>query len=267
MFYLASKLLLWLLQPLFLVFLGLLAALVCFRSTRPALGKSIVAVCAAAIFIVGMSPLATVLLLILEERIPRPKLADDAPVAGIVVLGGAEQSRIVAARGVIAFSDAGERMTEGLALARRFPTARLVFTSGATEIVSNATNGADAAAVFYRDQGFDMRRLILERASRNTHENAVLTHALVGPKPGEIWILVTSASHMPRSLGVFRAIGWDVVPWPVDYRTEGWSEAWGIELNPTEGFRRMEMVAKEWVGMVAYRMTGRTRELFPGPKP
>ena len=135
----------------------------------------------------------------------------------------------------------------------------------ATDIVGPQSFGADAAEQFFREQGLDMRRLVLERQSRNTHENAVFTKALVEPRAGETWLLVTSAFHMPRSMGVFRKVGWDVTPWPVDYRTEGGVELQQLFVNPADGVYRFEIAVKEWVGMLVYRSTGRSDALFPAP--
>ena len=99
-----------------------------------------------------------------------------------------------------------------------------------------------------------------------THwENAAKTKALVGPKPGERWLLVTSASHMPRAMGVFRKVGFPVEPWPVDYRTVGWSDALRLMESPAEGLRRLDLAVHEWMGLIAYRLTGRSDDVFPGP--
>jgi uncharacterized SAM-binding protein YcdF (DUF218 family) len=265
MFFFLSKLLLWLLQPLSLVILGLTAALVAFRRGAPRMAMRLVAACLGLIVITGILPLSTALILPLEERFARPTIAPGEQITGVIVLGGAEDARISQARGQATLGDSGERMTAAMNLAYLYPQARIIFSGGATEIVAKSSFGADAAAMFFREQGLDLRRLTLEGRARNTHENAVFTKALIAPKPGERWLLVTSAFHMPRSMGCFRAAGWDVLPWPVDYRTEGRSELWQPHLNPADGIRMLEFAVKEWVGLVAYRVTGRTRDLFPAP--
>ena len=99
-----------------------------------------------------------------------------------------------------------------------------MLTSGAIEIVSAPDVGADAIEVVLRDLGIGEDRLLREREARDTWENAAKSKALVGPKPGERWLLVTSASHMPRAMGAFRKAGFAVEPWPVDYRTTGWRD-------------------------------------------
>ena len=105
-------------------------------------------------------------------------------------------------------------MTEAAALARRYPNAKVLFTGGSVEILREPTVEADAAGMVLRDLGVGGDRLLLERKARNTAENAVLAKQLADPKPGERWLLVTSAWHMPRAMGLFRKVGFDVEPWP-----------------------------------------------------
>ena len=266
MFFLLSKLLLWLLQPVTLILLALALAYGSLRRGNLQAAKRLVQACLALMVVVGVLPLGTIMMLVLEERFPRAGSAADAPVTGIIVLGGAEESHISHARGLVSINDAGERMTEAMSLARRFPQARIVFTGGSTDILVTRSIGADTAQMFFREQGLDMLRLTLERQARNTYENAVLTKALIAPKPGERWLLVTSAFHMPRSMGCFRKVDWHVVPWPVNSRTEGWAGLIQPIANPADGFRRFEIAAKEWVGLIVYRLTGRSSALLPGPE-
>ncbi|TIU18533.1 MAG: YdcF family protein, partial [Mesorhizobium sp.] len=80
---------------------------------------------------------------------------------------------------------------------------------------------AETAPRLFAALGVTADRLILENRSRNTYENAVFTRELVTPKPGETWLLVTSAFHMPRAKALFDKAGFATVPWPVDYRTSG----------------------------------------------
>src|SRR5581483_10462613 len=198
-------------------------------------------------------------------RFARADLAA-APVSGIVVLGGGEDARVWAGRHTHALNEAGERFTEALALARRFPSARIVFTGGAVEIVSAPKIGADAARAVFADLGLgEGDRLILESRARDTWENAVLVKALVAPKPGERWLLLTSAWHMPRAMGVFRRAGFAVEAWPVDYRTADAWDAVRLFDAPSDGLKRLDTAVREWVGLVAYRLTGRSDALFPGP--
>lgn len=199
----------------------------------------------------------------LEDRFPRPA-TEPAQITGIVVLGGAVEQNLTEARGIPALNGAAERMTEPVALLRRHPEAKLVFTGGQGSLVHGGVTEADVAAALWRDLGVPSERLLLEREARNTWENAVLTHRLVQPKPGETWLLVTSASHMPRSMGVFRQAGWKIIPWPVNYRT-GDTAAARLDASFPERLREFEWGVREWVGLISYWLMGRTPAPFPAP--
>ena len=108
-------------------------------------------------------------------------------------------------------------------------------------------------------------RITLEDKSRDTLENARFTRELVQPRPGERWLLVTSAHHMPRSVGLFRSEGFSVEAYPVDYRTRGAIDLLRFFSTVGDGLRRTDTATREWVGLLVYRLTGRTAELFPAP--
>ncbi len=199
----------------------------------------------------------------LEERFARPG-QPPARVDGIVVLGGAVDQALTEARGIPALNGAAERMTEPVALIRRHPEARLVFTGGQSSLTPGGLTEADVARQLWTAMGVPPDRLVFEDAARNTHENAVLTLALVQPRAGEVWLLVTSASHMPRSVGAFRQAGWEVVPWPVNYRTGRSLRVW-YDASFPERLREFEWGFREWLGLAAYRLLGRTDAFFPAP--
>lgn len=201
----------------------------------------------------------------LEDRFPAvtaPPPADG--VAGILVLGGAVEPALSAEHGMPALDDAAERMTTLVALARRYPQAKLAFTGGNGLLVHGAMTEAVVARQLFDSLGLEDRGVIYEDRSRNTWENAVFTKALVQPKPGERWILITSAAHMPRSVGIFRKTGWDVLPWPVGYKT---GRSLTVQYNDALGLRlsRIDWSVHEWIGLVAYWLMGRTSAVFPAP--
>lgn len=185
-------------------------------------------------------------------------------VDGVIVLGGAVDQNLTEARGIPALNGAAERMTEFVALARRYPEARLVFTGGQGSLVHGGLTEADVARRLFTALGLPEARVTYEDQARNTWENAVFTHRLVEPRPGETWLLVTSASHMPRSVGAFRRAGWQVVPWPVNYRT-GHSLAALYDAPFPDRLQMLESGLREWLGMAVYRALGRSDALFPAP--
>jgi uncharacterized SAM-binding protein YcdF (DUF218 family) len=113
--------------------------------------------------------------------------------------------------------------------------------------------------------GFDVGRVRFEREARNTHENAVYTKRLADPQPGETWLLVTSAMHMPRTVGVFRAAGWNAIPFPVDFTTKQKFGLFYFGLPLSNRLSGIDAAAHEWIGLFVYRLLGYTDSILPGP--
>jgi uncharacterized SAM-binding protein YcdF (DUF218 family) len=214
---------------------------------------------------IGFLPVGAVLTLPLEERFPAWDATRGAP-DGIVVLGGAIDAELSAARSEFALSDAAERITATVGLARRYPAARIVFAGGGGGIISQSLAEAYVAVRLFESLGLPAARVEFEAKSRNTAENALFAKQLVAPKVGERWLLVTSALHMPRAVGAFRAVGFPVEAHPVDWRTEGPRALMSISGSAVDGLLVTDAAIHEWVGLLAYWITGRTSELLPGPK-
>lgn len=210
----------------------------------------------------GYSPLGNLLMLPLEQRFPAWDASRGAP-DGIVVLGGAIDSEIAAARGAVALNEAAERITATAELARRYPNARIIF-SGGTGSLFGAALEAPLAVQALAALGVAADRIVAEEQSRNTVENAVFSRLIADPKPGERWLLVTSAFHMPRAIATFRAAGFPVEAYPVDWRTRGPADATAMFSTLPAGLASTDTAVHEWIGLLAYRLTGRTAELFPG---
>lgn len=257
----ASKLVWLVLEPsTALTLLALLGVALCFTRFLRA-GRWLALLGVAGLLVAGFSPLGTLVLRPLESRFS-PFQDDGRPVAGVLVLGGALQSDVAAARGVFAVNEAAERFTILPALARRYPDAKLVFVGGSGDLAGRIPPEADILRRVVGDL-ITPERLIYERASRNTYENAVNSHAQLNPAKGERWLLVTSAWHMPRAVGLFRKAGWRVTPYPVDFRTTGQ----GDDLRPfhavSAGLRRLDVAAKEWAGLLFARLAGQSDALLP----
>jgi uncharacterized SAM-binding protein YcdF (DUF218 family) len=264
MFFVLSKILGFFALPSnALIVLGLVGVAVAVLRNARAGGKLIVAsLILLAIF--GLSPLANALILPLEDRFPPWDLSRGAP-TGIVVLGGAFETLVSTTRPDIPLNDAAERMTASAALALRYPEARIIFTGGVGSLLYGGPTEGELARRFYASLGIAASRVTIEEESRDTAENARFTWPLAAPKPGERWLLVTSAFHMPRAIGAFRRVGFAVEAYPVDYRTRGVEDLARPFASLGEGLRRTDVAAREWIGLVIYRIAGRTAELFPGP--
>jgi uncharacterized SAM-binding protein YcdF (DUF218 family) len=213
---------------------------------------------------VGLSPLGNALMLPLEQRFP-PWDPSRGPPAGIVVLGGGVSPNVSVARGVVALNEAAERITATVELARRYPNARIIFSGGSNALISDQAIEAPVAVHEFEALGIPHERITAEEQSRNTVENAVFSRLIADPKPGERWLLVTSAYHMPRAIAAFRAAGFPIEAYPVDWRTRGPIDAVQPFASLGDGLRRTDTAVREWVGLVAYRLSGKTSELFPGP--
>ncbi|MEJ8574689.1 YdcF family protein [Microbaculum marinum] len=265
MFFYLSKIAWFFLQPSNLLVLLAVAGALLLLGRYRRLGGSLLGLALAGLLICGFSPFGQLLVLPLEERFPQWQQGSGPPPDGIVVLGGSFDTAVSAGRETVTTNEAGERLTAFAELARRFPDAKLVFTGGSGRILFDGATEAEIARSFFTGLGIDPARVILEDRSRNTWQNAVFTRDLVDPNRGERWLLVTSATHMPRAVGCFRAAGFDVEAYPVDYRTRGWSDLRRPFSAVSEGLRRVDTGMREWIGLVAYRATGRTQHLFPAP--
>jgi uncharacterized SAM-binding protein YcdF (DUF218 family) len=266
LFFVLSKTLGILLLPTdFLIFVGIAGAIL--LGTRFArLGRRLMVVSLLLFAICGFSPLGSWLLFPLESRFPAWDAARGAP-DGIVVLGGSIDADVSAARGVAVVRGAADRIVAAAALARQYPDARIVFTGGSSNLIENDPREADFAAEIFERLGVRRERLTIERRSRNTEENAEFTKAIAAPKNGERWLLVTSAYHMPRSVGLFRKAGFAVEPYPVDWRVGSRADLLQFSAVAIEGLQRTGLAVHEWIGLLAYRLTGKTSQLLPGPDP
>jgi uncharacterized SAM-binding protein YcdF (DUF218 family) len=263
-FALSKTLGIMLLPSNFLIGIGMVGLVLLLTRFAP-LGRKLVVASIALLAICGFSPLGNLLLYPLEARFPPWDAARGAP-DGIVVLGGSIDPELSAAHGVTVFRGATDRIIAGAALAHRYPQARIVFSGGnANLVLSDAAKEADYAVSVFERLGISKDRLTMERSSRNTQENAEFSKALVSPKPGERWLLVTSAYHMPRSVGLFRKAGFDVEPYPVDWRTGARADLLTFSIFSGEGLERVDAAMREWMGLAAYRMTGKTGAFFPAP--
>ena len=209
----------------------------------------------AVILFVTVAPVYSWIARPLEDRFPSPASLP-AQLDGILVLGGVLQRPIADERQVLAVSEAAERIMVAATLARQYPGARLVITG-------RGENHRSLTA-WLSGIGLESDRIEFETAARNTFENAILSHRMVQPGPDEVWLLVTSAQHMPRAMGVFRKLGWSVLPYPVDYQTTGLDTLtdWPDVAANLAG---IGVVLKEWVGLLAYYLLDRTDELWPAP--
>jgi len=263
MFLILSKIAFFLLRPsnviLFLLLGGVIGRLAGFRR----LGWGLVTAGTLLMLAAGFGPLGNILFLPLESRFPTIDTLDRPP-DGIVLLGGAVDTVISERHDTIVLAEAGERVTATAALALRFPDAKVLLSGGRAVLTDGELREAETTFRLLSELGVPAAQMIIENDSRNTRENAVMSKRIAAPEPGERWLLVTSAYHMPRAIGVFRKAGWaDIEAYPVDFRTTG---DFAPFTSVSKGLRYTDIATREWIGLIAYFLTGRTEALFPGPR-
>jgi uncharacterized SAM-binding protein YcdF (DUF218 family) len=261
--FLFGKLVWVVLQPGNLLMLGLLAGVLLFLISRGRRGKLLVGLSALGFVLLATAPIGPAMLLALEERFPRPAALPER-VDGILVLGGAVEPALSRSYGETVFNGSVARVLAGVALARRHPEAKLGLVGGEGGFMPVGFAEARATLGFVIEQGIASARIVLEERSRSTHENAIYAKEVIRPQPGENWVLVTSAFHMPRAIASFAAAGWSVIPYPVDYKIDP-NTGLRPNFNLLDGLSATTLGGKEWAGLLGYRLLGWTRELFPAP--
>ena len=207
-----------------------------------------------------VSPMGMMLIHPLEQRFVRTPLPET--VHGIICLGGGVEGTISLARGVTEFANGGDRLYQTVLLAKRYPQAVIIYTGR-----ESASDGRqDAAHAYFTSLGIDEKRLVFERASRNTDENVRFSKPLADNIGTGNWVLVTSAFHMPRSVALFRKHQWPVIAWPSDFRTTGTMESFAFATDFTGNIETSALAIKEWIGLVAYWLLGRIDDVFPAPQ-
>ena len=262
MFFYASKLLIYFEQPSDLLLLVLIAGVILtWLAQNRKVGIALTTAATLGFVAIAVLPIAAWVAAPLEDRFPRPASLPNH-VDGLIVLGGAVNPTTTARWGLPSLNAEAERMTEFVRLAKLYPDAELVFSGGSGQLGANSNpTEAAVARLFFQQQGLDIRRVIFEDRSRNTYENVAFSNAIVKPRLGQIWLLVASAQDVPRCVGIFHNLGWSVIPIPVAYKSD--SSDW---VDFAGNLSSLNRSTHEWLGLVVYRLTGRTDELFPSPE-
>lgn len=253
----------WLLvQPMSVVVLLLVAGLALSWLKRRWISRVLVGLALLALFVTSFTTFGYLLITPLEQRFERP--AEPVNVDGIVVLGGGMDGEVNSVRGGFELNRSGDRFVEALRLALRHTNAKIVIAGGPAALVQQEPE-AVAGKRFFKAFGIAPERILTDDQSRNTEENAQYAKELAGVTEGQTWLLVTSAFHMPRAVGLFRKAQFPVIPWPADYLASGVE---GERIKPdqsTENISVSSLALREWAGLVGYYLTGRIDDVLPGP--
>ena len=221
-------------------------------------GRALASFTILVVAMVSILPISSWTLRLLEDRFAVPEKLPNR-VDGVIVLAGAEDIPVTVARDQPSLHGGGERLTTFVWLAHVYPDSVLLFSGGSGSLPNQENKASIVARKVFSQIGLDPERVRFESDSKNTLENALKSYELIKPTPDQRWILVTSAFHMPRSVGLFRKVGWNVIPYPVDFNT---TKSIRLKFDLRE-IGRFSQGIREWVGLFIYWAMGRTSELFP----
>lgn len=261
-FFLASKIVWAIISPDSLIVILGVGAWLALVIGWQRLSRRLLATCAFLLLLIGSLPVGEWLIAPLENRFPA-NAALPTQVAGIIVLGGVIDPVRSTAWNQAQLGGAADRLTSFISLARRYPAAQLVFTGGSGSVTQQEFKEADSTQLLLQQLGAIQQAIIYESDSRNTVENAINSKRLLSPAPNSQWILITSAFHMPRSVGVFCQQDWPIIPYPVDhYSWKG--NLLRVQFQFADNLNLLRIAMREWTGLIAYRITGRSAQLLPG---
>jgi uncharacterized SAM-binding protein YcdF (DUF218 family) len=262
--YVLSKVIGALLTPGMILLIGLAAGIVLlWRRRRWRRGRALLSLLFLGFLICVATPLQPWLTEGLEDSFPAdPPLP--GRIDGIVILGGAIDPALSLIRQRVTVTDAAERLIAGAVLAKAHPEAIVLYSGGSADPLRPEATEAPQAAALLAALGVAADRLRIEDKSRNTYENVLFSQRLVAPAAGQSWVLITSARHMPRAIGIFRRLKWPVIAYPVDFQSGGGLEWANVDL-PLQRLRLLAQALHEWLGLAYYRLNGWTDTLFPRP--
>ena len=261
LFFYISKLIWLLFSPdsLLLILIILSLTLLYLGKTRSA--KKILTTTSLLLILIALFPIGEWLLYPLESRFQtNPTLPEK--IDGVIVLSGAEKPELAHIWNQVELGSSAERVLSFIKLAHQYPKSKLIFTGGTGSLINQEYKAADVAKILFQEQEFDIERIIFERKSRNTYENIINSKNIVKPNKNEKWILITTGWHMPRSIGISCKSGWSVIPYPVDHQTKK-DDLLRIDFNLSDNLKTLKTGIKEWLGLFAYYLSGKTTSLLP----
>ncbi len=261
LFFYSAKLIWSIISPDHLFLILFILSIILFWANKTRLALSLLTLLALSLLLLSLFPIGSWLLYPLEKQfIANPQLPKN--IDGIIVLGGSVLPQTSQDWGQLGTNSAHERLSSFIQLAQQHPEARLLFTGGNASIFVDQPTEADMVKDYLISAGLEEKRLELETQARNTAENVMLSKQLLQPKQGQNWILITTAFHMPRAVGLFCQQDWPVIPYPVDHQTTP-SQFYNPGFNLLGHASNLVVAAHEWTGLLAYYLTGKIPTLLP----
>ena len=256
MFFILSKILGVLTQPVLHPVLLLITGLI-LQNWRKKLARIFIISAAIIPLLYSFIPVATMILRPLENAITPASTAEIAAADGIILLGGYTGDGLVASsRNSFTLNEAAERLVTTISLHHRYPEKPVILSGYSGSLHPQGWSEEENSRTALAALQVQTDRFQFENRSRNTYENALYSYDIAAPASDETWLLITSAAHMPRAAGAFRAAGWpDMIYLPTDWRTpEG---HWKLSFNPKHGFAMLASAFHEYAGLLIYWVTGR----------
>lgn len=211
-------------------------------------------------FISSAMPTGSYLNYMLEKNFHSPKNLPDT-IDGILILAGATNPYLTKEHNQVNLNGAVERLTESISLIKDYPNAKIIFSGGSGSLKHPDLNHASVAKNFFKNMGIDSGKIYFENKSRNTYENILFAKKIANPKKSEKWLLVTSASHLNRSLGVAKKLEWTFIPYAVDFNKPK-KFTWKFSFNLLSNLSEFQQASHEWIGLFAYYLMGRSEKTF-----
>lgn len=261
LFFYISKLIWLFFSPDSLLLILVVFSLILLYLGKTRLAKITLTITSLLLILIALLPIGEWLLYPLESRFQtNPTLPEK--IDGIIVLSGAENSELSSLWEQVELNAAAERDLTFIWLAKKHPNAKLIFTGGSGSLTKQEFKGTDIAKKLFRQLDFNTNKIIFESESRNTYENIIYSKNIFKPNKNESWILITTGWHMPRSVGISCKAGWPVIPFPVDHQTKK-GDLFRIDFNLSGNLETLKIGIKEWMGLFAYYLSGKTTSLFP----
>lgn len=259
--FILSKYLWAIFQPGNFLLILIIIGLVLYSFKKQKTAKTLYFLCSIVMIIISVIPISNWLIAPLENRFG--KITINKEINGIIVLGGSEQVHLSNNEIQMSFNGNIDRLLQFVYLGRKYPNAKMIFSGGNGSVIKSNYSESDVAKRFFDFVGFDTNRIVFEDQSRNTYENALFSKQMIKPSNKENWILITSAISMPRAVGCFRNLEWEVIPFPVDYLLNHDKSNHSFNFNLANGLSNVNKAFYEWAGLLFYYALDRTSTFFP----
>lgn len=209
---------------------------------------------------ISIFPIGNYLVYIIEKEFHLHTKVPDH-IDGILILGGSTNAEMFQEYGQISLNGSAERLVESVDIIKKFKGSKIIFTGGSGILNRPDLGHVQVAKLFYKKMGINLKRIMFENNSKNTFENIIFSKKMAEPNKNEIWLLITSASHMKRALLIGEKNNWYFTPYAVDFLNEK-----NFKFRPNfkllSNLNSFQKGLHEWLGLISYYLLGRTSRFF-----